>query len=66
MAAKGYTNLIPEVPVKIDKATFDTDTYNKAIHCGKCDNDTNTYYTYEKTHVYSGWFRSEKQNNQRV
>jgi hypothetical protein len=54
MAPKGYTNLIPEVPVKIDKATFDTDTYNKAIRCGKCDNDTNTYYAYENINVYSG------------
>ena len=29
-------NLIPEVPIKIDRATLDTDKYNTAIHCGKC------------------------------
>ena len=49
-------NLIPEVPIKIDRTKFDTDTYNEAIHCGKCDineqNDTNTYYKYDK-HMFT-------------
>jgi len=49
-------NLIPEVPIKIDRAKFDTDTYDKAIHCGKCsinsEDDTNTYYKYDK-HMFT-------------
>ena len=66
-------NLIPEVLMKIDRAKFDTDAYDKSIHCGKClinlHKDTNTYYKYDEhmfTHVYSWWLRSEKQNNHRV
>ena len=46
------STLIPEVPIKIDRAKFDADTYNKAIHFGKCDNDTNTYYKYDK-HMFT-------------
>ena len=47
----GYQQQIWEV-IKIDRAKFDTDTYNKAIHCGKCDDDTNTYYKYDK-HMFT-------------
>jgi hypothetical protein len=46
------STLIPEVPIKIVRAKFDTDTYDKAIRCGKCDNDTNTYYKYDK-HMFT-------------
>ena len=60
------SSLMPEVPIKLDKAKFDTDTYNKATHCAKGDNDTNTYYKYDK-HMFTvdGLDRSKK-NNQRV
>ena len=45
-------NLIPEVPIKIDRANFDKDTYSKAIHCGKCNNDETIYYKYDK-HLFT-------------
>ena len=45
-------NLIPEVPIKIDRANFDNDTYSKAIHCGKCNNDETIYYKYDK-HLFT-------------
>ena len=49
-------NLIPEVPIKIDRAKFETDTYDKAIHCGKCNinehDDETVYYKYDK-HMFT-------------
>ena len=45
-------NLIPEVTIKKDRAKFDTDTYSKVIRCGKCDNDTHTYYKYDE-HMFT-------------
>jgi len=52
-------NLIPEVPIKIDRAKLQEmhpDKYNTAIHCGRCliteDVDETVYYKYDK-HMFT-------------